>query len=71
MSKEDELDTIGTTDGTISCSYTRNQFEICSSQILSLEEILSCVITQTEAMHKASLGIESGSSCRCKILQDI
>ena len=50
MSKENELYTIGTTDGTISSKYTRNQFEICSSQILSLEEIPSCEIRKTEAI---------------------
>ena len=64
--REDDLYTIETTEGILANSYTRNQFDICSSQLLSVKDIPSRVISQTEAMLKASLGIESGSSCRCK-----
>ena len=33
---------------------------------MSLEDISSRILTPIEAMRKASLGIESGSACRCK-----
>ena len=65
-SKEDDMYTIGTSEGILASKYTRNQFDVCSSRILSIEDITCIPITQTEAMRKASLGIEYGSSCRCK-----
>ena len=66
MSKEDDMYKIGTSEGIIASKYTRNQFDFCSSQIHSMENIPSIIITQTEAMRKASLGIEYSSSCCCK-----
>ena len=52
MGKEDDIYTIGTSKGIIASKYTRNQFEICSSQSHSIKNILSKIITQTEAMRK-------------------
>ena len=65
-SKEDDLFSIGNTEGIFSCNYTRNQFDICTTKIISLEDKPSRILTSTEAMRKASLGLESGSACRCK-----
>ena len=37
--KEDDLFSIGSTEGILSCKYTRNQFDICPTKIISLEDI--------------------------------
>ena len=59
--------TIGTRDGTLSTNYTRNQFDVCSSNIfLQPSSIPTVTIAQTSAMRNASLGIDKNSFCRCK-----
>ena len=65
-SKEYDMYTIGTSESVLASKYTRYQFDVCSSQFFSIEDIPCITITQTEAMRKSSLGIEYGSSCRCK-----
>ena len=65
--KDNELYTIGTVEGTLSNKYLRSQFDICPSHLISPEDVPLRTISQTETMRKASLGIESGSACRCKI----
>ena len=42
------------------------QFDICPLKFSTLEFPSSSTITQTEAMQSASLGLVSGSACRCK-----
>ena len=59
--------TIGTRDGTLTTPYTRNQFEVCSSNTFLTPTIVPpATISQTSAMRNPSLGIEQGSFCRCK-----
>ena len=58
--------TIGTRDGTVSTNYTRNQFDVCSSNIfLQPSSVPAVTIPQTSAMRNASLGIDTNSCCRC------
>ena len=58
--------TIGTRDGTASTNYTRNQFDVCSSNIfLQPSSVTAVTITQTSAMRNAFLGIDTSSCCRC------
>ena len=64
--KDDSTYTVGTSQGTISVAYTRNQFELCHSNLLSIESVPPETVTQTEVTQSASLGITNGSSCRCK-----
>ena len=56
--KEDHLYTIGTTEGILGVKYTMGQFDVCNSNSLTPRKIPSHTITETEAMQKASLGIE-------------
>ena len=59
--------TIGTRDGTLNTAYTRNQFEVCSSNSFLQPTIVPpAIVSQTSAMRNASLGIEQGSFCRIK-----
>ena len=55
--------TVGTRDGTLSTNYSRNNFDICSSNIFLLPPAVT--ITQTSAMRNYSLGIDINSCCRC------
>ena len=64
--KDDSTYIVGTSQGTISVAYTRNQFELCPSNLLSIESVPPETVTQTEVTQSASLGITNGSSCRCK-----
>ena len=58
--------TIGTKSGTLNHSYTRNQFDLCSSnRFLQTSDIPVTTVTQTCAMRSASLGIQERSFCRC------
>ena len=56
---------VGTSQGTLSVDYTRNQFELCPTNFLSCNSVPDVTITQTQAMQSASLGISTGSVCRC------
>ena len=49
-----------------SVPYIRDKFELCSSNVMLIESIPPLTVTQTETMQTASLGITTGSSCRCK-----
>ena len=63
----EDIYTIGTRNGTLNTNYTRNQFEICSSNtFIQPSNVPEAIISQTSAMRKASLGIEKNSFCRCK-----
>ena len=66
--KDDSTYTVGTSQGTISVSYTRNQFELCPSNLLSIESVPSETVTQTEVTQSASLGITNGT--RVEVLQN-
>ena len=57
---------IGTKTGTLNTSYTRNQFDLCSSnRFLHASDIPGSTVTPTCAMRSASLGIQEGSFCKC------
>ena len=63
----EDIYTIGTRDGTLNTNYTRNQFEVCSSNtFIQPSNVPEAIISQTSAMRKASLSIEKNSFCRCK-----
>ena len=62
----DSTYSIGTSRGKLAVNYSRNQFEVCPTKLLSIESIPSITVTQTEAMQNASLGIVGNSACRCK-----
>ena len=57
---------VGTSQGTLSVGYTRNQFELCSTNLLARDSVPDVTITQTQAMQSELLGISSGSACRCR-----
>ena len=65
-SRSDSTYSIGTNQGTLAVNYCRNQFEVCPTNILSIDSIPAGTISQTEAMQSASLGICNSSACRCK-----
>ena len=55
-----------TSHGTISTGYTRNQFDVCPFRVSAYKSGLTSTVSQTQAMQSASLGLISGSACRCK-----
>ena len=62
----DDLYTVGTKYGTLSTTYTRNQFDLCSShRFLNPSGIPDNSVSQTTVMRNSSLGIIEGSFCRC------
>ena len=56
--------TISTKQGTLDTPFTRNQFDLCPSKIIRLEEMPSSRISYTSAMQNASLNVTY--SCKCK-----
>ena len=62
--QEDNIYTIGCNQGIIGVKYTRGQFDACSSSLITLPQTPPRTLTQTEAMRKASIGIDGGPSCR-------
>ena len=40
--------------------YTRNQFDLCPVNLLTSESVPDTVISQTQAMQSASLGMSTG-----------
>ena len=65
-SRNESTYSIGTTQGRLAVNYSRNQFELCPTNLLPLDSIPPRTVTQTEAMQSASLGISNSSACRCK-----
>ena len=63
--KRDDTYTIATSEGLISGGYSRNQFEIQSSNLITTPFSSTRIISQTELMQNASLGAGIGA-CRCK-----
>ena len=62
----DDVYTIGTKYGSLGSSYTRNQFDLCTSnRFLSPSDIPEVTVSQTTVMRNSSLGLEEGSFCRC------
>ena len=54
----DDLYTVGTKYGTLSTTYTRNQFDLCSSsRFLNPSGIPDNSVSQTTVMRNSSLGI--------------
>ena len=51
--KDDSTYTVGTSQGTISVAYTRNQFELCPRNLLSIGP----PDTVTQVTQSASLGL--------------
>ncbi|KAI6653038.1 hypothetical protein LOD99_3874 [Oopsacas minuta] len=62
---QDSVYTVATSHGTIFSGYARNQFDVCPFRISANESCHTSMVSQTEAMQSASLGL-SGSACRCK-----
>ena len=63
--KQDDIYTIATSEGLISGGYSRNQFEIQSSNLITTPFSSTRIISQTELMQNASLGAGIGA-CKCK-----
>ena len=62
----DDLYTVGTKYGTLNITYTRNQFDLCSSnKFLQPSNIPDTSASQTTFVRNSSLGIIEGSFCRC------
>ena len=61
---QDGMYTISTKQGTFDTPFTRNQFHLCPSKIIRLEETPSSSISYTSAMQNASLNVTY--SCKCK-----
>ena len=62
----DSFYTVSTSYGTISTGYARNQFDVCPFNISAYEFDPTSTVSQTQAMQSASLGLISGSACRCR-----
>ena len=65
-SRDDSTYSIGRSQGTLAVSYSRNQFEVCPTNLLSVDSIPVVTITQTKAMQSVSLGVADCSACKCK-----
>ena len=62
----DNLYSVETKYGTLSITYTRNQFDLCSSnRFLNPSGIPDNSVSQTTVMRNSSLGIIEGCFCRC------
>ena len=65
-SRDDSTYSIGRSQGTLAVSYSRNQYEVCPTNLLSVDSIPVVTITQTKAMQSVSLGVADCSACKCK-----
>ena len=72
-SRDDSTYSIGTSQGTLAVSYSRNQFEVYPTNLLSVDSIPAVTITQTKAMQSVSLGVADCSACKFRIakLRDV
>ena len=68
-SRDDSTYFIGTSQGTLVVNYSRNQFEVSPTILLSVDFILAVAITQTKEMQSVLLGVADCSACKSKNYQ--
>ena len=64
MDKNEDLYAIGTDQGRLESRYTRNQYDVCPTKLQKIDSVPDSVISQTTAMHNASMFVLQ--SCKCK-----
>ena len=64
VSNNDQMYSIGTSYGILEKQFTRNQFQLCPSKFLKIDNLPTSIIPQSTAMRNASQGVSY--SCKCR-----